>query len=411
MPRKSSKQRIQCQYFTWLIGTRKGVYYADGRGLKPDLGRHSLNTKDRDQAQEALRHLDLRTAVDHGRADANSLHQATKQLLPLDEGWTVYWEHLSRPAVMGGVSQKTLARYKAVYDKFSEFAAGHGIRYWSQVDVTALTKYGRWLDENDYSGRTMALELTTIKQTLNLLIEQKRLSASCDFPFRIHKIRATTTYCYQPREVVAMVEHCRTFLELWWLADVIVALATTGLRISELAALRWEDVNLEAGTIVLTDTTRTARRSERQAASQTKSHQPRYPPLNRELVDILKRLQRHPDGRVFHGPNGGKLKPDTVRNILRREVQKPLSERFPAGPNGKGIEAGRLHSFRHYFCSRAADSGVSENMLKSWLGHSNSDMIRLYYHMRSDEARRQIELVPFLFEPVPNLRGAIRPTP
>lgn len=153
------------------------------------------------------------------------------------------------------------------------------------------------------------------------------------------------------------------------------------------------------------------RAGSRLATSQTKSHQPRYPPLNRELVDILQRLPRHPDGRVFHGPNGGKLKPDTARNILRREVQKPLSERFPAGPNGKGIEAGRLHSFRHYFCSRAADSGMSENMLKSWLGHSNSDMIRLYYQMRSDEARRQIELVPFLFEPGPSLSGAIRPTP
>src|SRR4051812_41379552 len=51
---------------------------------------------------------------------------------------------------------------------------------------------------------------------------------------------------------------------------------------------------------------------------------------------------------------------------------------------------GRLHGFRHYFCSQSADSGTPEQMLMSWLGHRDSEMIRLYYHQRDADARRQM---------------------
>jgi hypothetical protein len=65
-----------------------------------------------------------------------------------------------------------------------------------------------------------------------------------------------------------------------------------------------------------------------------------------------------------------------------------LAERFPVAGDDPGIGAGRLHSFRHYFCSIAADNGVSEQMLMAWLGHRNSAMVKHYYHLRQDESRR-----------------------
>jgi integrase len=111
-------------------------------------------------------------------------------------------------------------------------------------------------------------------------------------------------------------------------------------------------------------------------------------------------MKRHPDGRVFHGPLGGKLKPDTVRNILVRDVLTPLASRFPSGTEGKGFIDGRLHSFRHYFCSQSANSGqVSEQTLMMWLGHRDSKTVRHYYHLRADEARRQIAQIQLVDRP------------
>ena len=57
MPKKPKKEKIAQRYFTWLLGLRDGVYYADGRTNAPPAGRHSLGTKDYEQAREALKQL------------------------------------------------------------------------------------------------------------------------------------------------------------------------------------------------------------------------------------------------------------------------------------------------------------------------------------------------------------------
>jgi integrase len=104
----------------------------------------------------------------------------------------------------------------------------------------------------------------------------------------------------------------------------------------------------------------------------------------------------HPDGRIFHGPQGGILKPDTVRNILIREVLEPLAKRFPKAATKKGFRDGRLHSFRHYFCSTSATNGVPEQILMSWLGHQDSKMVRHYYHLHDKPSQEQMARLKFI---------------
>ncbi len=89
-------------------------------------------------------------------------------------------------------------------------------------------------------------------------------------------------------------------------------------------------------------------------------------------------MRRNSDGKIFHGPRGGALKPDTVRRILIRDVLAPLAKRFPkpaAGDEPLGLVDGRLHSCRHYFCSVCARS-ITEQVAMSRLGHSSSKMLR-----------------------------------
>ena len=57
---------------------------------------------------------------------------------------------------------------------------------------------------------------------------------------------------------------------------------------------------------------------------------------------------------------------------------------------------GRLHSFRHYFCSLAAQAGTAEHTVMSWLGHSSSKMVRHYFHLHDDESRRQMKRIDVL---------------
>jgi integrase len=397
MARKPKKERVSGQFFTWLVGTRSNaIFYADGRGNPQDVGRHSLGTRDRQEALEQLRRLDLVKATEHGLADPAILQTDQARLLTLEDGRERYMTFVSRPAVQGGGSAGTMKRYRAVLDKFMPFARERGIRYWQQVTKDLLARYGSWLEAEDYHDKTQYIELTVLKQVIKWMVAEDLLAPTSLIRMKLKKPAGTRTYCYSHAEVQAIVQHCRKYASLRWLADVVTALATTGLRIGELAGLRWSDVDLERGVLRLTDTTRSTRKSKRHQARTTKSHRDRTLPIHGDLKPVLAGMPRLADDFVFHGPLGGRLKPDTVRNVLKREVLPPLEEKFPARGDDPGIAAGRLHSFRHYFCSLSADHDVPERLLMSWLGHRDSDMIHHYYHLRQDEARRQMAKIPFL---------------
>ena len=81
------------------------------------------------------------------------------------------------------------------------------------------------------------------------------------------------------------------------------------------------------------------------------------------------------------GPQGGKLNPNHVR------------ECFKADRNELNIPEGTPHSFRHFFVSLCANSGVPERVCMTWVGHKDSEMVRHYYHLHDDESKRAMGLV------------------
>ena len=128
----------------------------------------------------------------------------------------------------------------------------------------------------------------------------------------------------------------------------------------------------------------------------TKGREGRLVPIHDELRSVLATLARGPDGLVFHGPRGAKLKPDTVRTILLRDVLKPLGDRFPTPEGEIGFVHGTPHSFRHYFCSQAFASEATAAEIRDWLGHKDSGMVEHYRHQWDEQSQRQMKRINFL---------------
>lgn len=396
MPRKRQKEQIRCGHFTWLLGVRdNGVYYADGRSNRIDAGRHSLGTRNHKEAVAALQKLDVVRAVALGLALPSALQLEADQL-GLDDGRKLYEGHVGRPRVVGGIKVVSSKRYRAVLDKFIRFAREEGITVWNQVNARTLEKYAAYLDGEGYAYATEYLELTTLKQMIKFLIDSGRLPAACQIHLSMAKPQGTTTYCWRREEVQAMLDRCAKSPDLAWLEAILIALACTGLRISELASLRWTDIDWQANLVRLTDESMQPRRRNNRKPRETKSGRSRSFPIHKDLARVLQRLKHASDGFVFHGPLGGRIKPDTVRNILVRDVLTALKKEFPTSEGEAGFADGRLHSFRHYFCSRCATEGVPEQVVMAWLGHMDSKMVRHYFHLHDEEAQRQMKRLDFV---------------
>ena len=396
MPRKPNEAPISCQHFTWRLFQRDGVYYADGRAVARNLGKHSLGTRDKREALENLQRLDLCKAVEFGLAD--EIPPAVSATISIVEGWQQFDAFCARSPVMGGVSPNTLKRYRAVREKHKKFCSQHGIQAWVDFDKSALQKYGNWLSKNK-ADRTVFFELTLLKSISRWLVEQGHLPAGSELKYSLRKPQGTDTYCYATSEVTAMIGRCRNTAGLAWLANVIVALVHTGLRISELAGLRWSDVNLQQNLLTVADERSSSRKRRQGVARTTKGRRSRTIPIHQELKNLLAGLPRHPDGYVFRAARGGRLRSRNVLQAFIDDVIEPLKARFPVPDGEIGFERGRLHGFRHYFCSQAFLCGASEGEIKEWLGHADSKMVEHYRHLRDEDAQRKMARIDFLGRP------------
>ncbi len=389
MPRKRTNVLIQCRYFRWLLHQRGELWHADGRSNEQDAGRHSLGTRDRDEALQLLHGLDATVAVNLKLAPPSALPTVKAELVLLEDGRKLYEEHSRRPRAIGGVKKSTQKRNRAVFNKFLDWAKDRGLLAWNDVIGSTLTAYATHLDDEGYAPKTIRIELTTIVQAHKWLRSEKYLQNVEPLRLTIRKQDGERRYCYRPEELQAMIAHCHECPDLRWLESVVTALACTGLRISELASLRWSDVDLTKGFIKLVDEGGQPKKSTR-ANRELKSGRSRVLPIHDDLEVVLRSLPKQ-DQYLFHGPRGGRLKPDTVRNVFIREVIKPLAAKFPSPADEQGFKDGRLHSFRHYFVSHCANNSTNERAIMEWLGHQDSEMVRHYYHLHDEEARRQMD--------------------
>lgn len=387
-----NKQKITSRYFSWVVWNRDGTYYADGRGNAPKLGRFSLGACTLAEALINLEQLDRLKAVETGKAD-HSILEPTARMLNLADGRKLYEQHIGRPIVTGGTRPSTRKRYRPVLDKFLAFAKSIGLEYWSQVNTSILQQYAGHLEKLKKSYNTQYLELTTLKQINKWMIAEGHLAETCRIQLKLPRDKESTTYCWRVEEFQALVEQCRSTPTLGWLGEICVTLGLTGMRISELAQLRSSDLDFNKRVITLVDESRRSMQREGRAGRTLKNKRGRSFPMNEQLIPVLESVPRHRDGFVFHGPLGGRLKPDTVRNILVKQVLGPLKSRFPTATGEGGFEHGRLHSFRHFFCSRCANSGVAERVVMDWLGHADAETVRRYYHLDQQESRRQMDRV------------------
>ena len=297
MPKPGKPQRYNFGYFTWTMFQRDGVWYADGRSSH--LGKHSLETRDRDEALASLRELDLQMAIKRGLA---APEPATPEMkVSIEQGWELYLEHCGLPEAIGGVSESTLRRYTVTRNRHVKYCNLKGVTHWEDVDKAHAAGFGKWMDNLEHAQRGIVFDVGRVRGVNIFLIESKHLPESANFKLKLVRPDGSDRHCYVREQVARMLQHCASTDGLGWLHDLIIVLACTGMRISEAIGLRRSDIDLKARTIHLTDERGSKRRKKLGSIRRMKGKRPRVIPAHHQVYNLVRRIAPHSDGRLLHG--------------------------------------------------------------------------------------------------------------
>jgi integrase len=191
----------------------------------------------------------------------------------------------------------------------------------------------------------------------------------------------------------------------------------TGMRQGELAALRWEDVDLAGKPSI--NVRRSADTRTKTRVSTTKSSKERKIRIDPRTVEVLKahragQLKERIAATSWADP--GLVFPNTKGKIRRRDSVMRSLRRF-LGEAGLPVGV-RFHDLRHTAGTLALRQGIPLHAVSRMLGHSDPAMtLRRYAHvledMREDAARAMDELFwpQFLPQPTPTSPDLVRLSP
>ncbi len=249
----------------------------------------------------------------------------------------------------------------------------HLLPAFGELPVEAVTTevIERWIAEFGGSARTRNKLLIQLHGILGRAKKLYGLPANAaaeveKFPER----RSGDIDVFLPEEVWALVRAAASEQD----AAIFLTAAFTGLRMGELLALRWRDVDFAGQTIRV--------RASYYAGQLTtpKSGKVRAVPMAPDVATALARLGSRDDwvdddDRVFVGETGGYLDGSALRR------------RYKAALTAAGLRSLRFHDLRHTFGTRMITK-ADIRRVQEWMGHADiqTTMRYLHYAPRGEDA-------------------------
>jgi integrase len=285
------------------------------------------------------------------------------------------WLDIWVTATKAEVSGKTHERYAEIVRCYLKPALG-GITLQKLTTADIQRAYGDF-DRNP-SPRTRRHIHRILKSVLARAVEQQRLSRNPAAALkRLPKVEprpVETLTVEQSRRLLKAIRHTTSY----W--PVLIALAT-GMRRGEILALRWKNVDLDAGTVRVVESLEQTKAGLR--FKSTKSEKARAVPLPKfaqaELGD-WKRRQAEALLRL-----GIRQDADTL--VCPREDGKPkqpdsLTHEFTYLVSRADVPKVRFHDLRHSHATQLLATGVHPKIVQERLGHSTITItLDLYSHV------------------------------
>lgn len=243
----------------------------------------------------------------------------------------------------------------------------------SDLDAFSIEKYKKQRKDIGIRSASINRELACLKKMFNVAIQWKLIT---DNPMRhIKPLREDNQMMktLSEGEEIRLLDSCgvawnakrKEFLydpRIRHLKPIVILALDTGMRLSEILTLCWEQIDWTQDFITLV---------------KTKANKLRVLPMSERVKEVLKQWKGQSTGPyVFCG----------------KIPDKPLSEvkRSYATACKRAEVKLRFHDLRHTFATRLLGKGVDIKTVQELLGHSNIAVTSRYLHSSLDAKKRAI---------------------
>lgn len=280
--------------------------------------------------------------------------------------WLNEWLELY---IKASAKDRTYRKYRQQSEKYLLPALGE--YEVSQLTAVELQKFSMLLSERGLAPNSVNFIVAVLRASLRKGVAVGIIDRQySDFIVR-PKIRMNKITCFSKTEQ-KKIENYILESRQPFLFGILLSLYS-GLRIGELLALTWEDVDLQKGTVLVTKSCHDSWVGNRYVkvfdTTKTQSSE-RVIPLPRQIVGYMKFIRRQTGARfvvVGKSEYGAEIRSyQRTFDIVLRKLH---------------IEHRGFHALRHTFATRSLEVGMDVKTLSEILGHQDPSItLRRYAH-------------------------------
>ncbi len=281
----------------------------------------------------------------------------------------------------------------STYANYRKIVENHLLPYWAQMHPEMLSadrvqKFILTKKDDGLSSKYIKNMLGLFRQALKYYENQHE---------NVHYVIPNLSFTgkYENKSEIKELPSIETIKEvekMLYIKDVpeqagILLAINSGIRIGELCALRWKDVDLDGGMIHVNKTMQRIRTySGRSSETKIYIMEPktrnavRDIPLPSNLIRFLKCKKSSPEEYVVPGKRVAYCEPRTLQYRFKRFLKE------------NGFQSFRFHALRHCFASRCVELGFDAKSLCEIMGHSDIRItLQLYVHTSIRQKRILME--------------------
>ena len=265
-------------------------------------------------------------------------------------------------------SEKNFSQHtiRAYYNDVYTFLLWLGEINPQDIEPKKFSEYLYFIQQINYTKTTIARKIASIKAFYKFLYQEEIIEYNPADNVSAPKQEKTLPDFLYEDEVENILRNIKIDTPAGYRNRIILELLwVSGMRISELSGLNYEDLNLEQNEI-------------RVFGKGSKERIVLIPDKTKEglinyienVSDLICKTEKNPSSPLFINYNGFRLQNQSIRKALKQAVQ---SIQFT-----KKVTP---HVFRHSFATKLLEHGADLRVVQELLGHSSIKNTQIYTHV------------------------------